>query len=400
MTGSSTRFSDVTSNCPPTDASGRALATWRAPTGRRPLTLGSGLFGLALAAVVGSAAAQVVVTPPAKKPGAVVVAPPARAPAAAVLRRAASVRAASGAVIARPVSDAAPALAWGTALAAMPGLRDSGNAAVAPALPPAYALSGFSLKFDNGDHKLRRIGVLGRGRFTHFALADSNGDDPFSASARYTTFAGPTAQGVVTGQVIAQGGGKFEIPLRGNPPPDATLVLSGFEFQREDGSDANLRSIGVWMDSDRKVARVSLMDDQGVDFRGFENTVGAAFANGVLPGVFEGVLAANVPAAVRQIRGAGAYRPYRVTVQYAWVPKAWVDQEGAISGTDRQRRQRPPSRIDALQGFEVMFTNGDHHVLGLGVNPGGAGGVLFQDNNTDDPLQWTAAYLTLNPAAP
>jgi hypothetical protein len=71
-----------------------------------------------------------------------------------------------------------------------------------------------------------------------------------------------------------------------------------------------------------------------------------------------------------------------------------------MSGSDRQRRQRPPSRIDALQGFEVMFTNSDHHLLGLGVNPSGNGGVLFQDNNNDDPMQWTMAYLTLKPNAP
>jgi hypothetical protein len=71
-----------------------------------------------------------------------------------------------------------------------------------------------------------------------------------------------------------------------------------------------------------------------------------------------------------------------------------------MSGTDRQRRQRPPSRIDALQGFEVMFTNSDHHLLGLGVNPSGNGGVLFQDNNNADPMQWTMAYVTLKPNAP
>lgn len=376
-----------------------------------PVAFRRGLLALAIVAACGATMAQVVVTPPqprqaepapsAKRAGAVVT-PPARDRATVVApppaaRRGVVVAPATAASGDRGTSAEAPA--WSSARARNAGLRDSGNTAVNPALPAAFALSGFSLKFDNGDHKLRRIGVLGNGRFTELALADGNGDDPFTASASYTIFTGEGARQIVTGKVVAEGGGKFEIPLRGNAPADSTLVLSGFAFQREDGSDANLRNIGVWLDGERKVARVSLMDDQGVDFRGFESTIGAAFLNGVLPGAFEVMLATNVPRAVHRIRSAGQYRPYRVTVQYAWIPNAMVERESAMSGTDRQRRERPPSRIDALQGFEFMFTNSDHHLLGLGVNPTGNGGVLFQDNNNDDPMQWTMAYVTLKPSA-
>lgn len=372
-----------------------------------------GLLTLALVAACGAVAAQVVVTPPqpreaksapppAKRPGVVVTPPAARSKATVVVPPATrrGVVVVPVATIGKDRAKPAEAPIRSSARARSTGLRDSGNSAVNPSLPAAFALNGFSLKFDNGDHKLRRVGVLGSGRFTELALADSNGDDPFTASVSYTIFTGSGAGQIVTGQVVAEGGGKFEIPLRGNAPANSTLVLSGFAFQREDGSDANLRNIGVWLDAERKVARVSLMDDQGVDFRGFESTIGAAFLNGVLPGAFEVMLATNVPRAVRGIRSAGKYRPYRVTVQYAWIPDAIVEQESAMSGSDRQRRQRPPSRIDALQGFEVMFTNSDHHLLGLGVNPSGNGGVLFQDNNNDDPMQWTMAYVTLKPSAP
>jgi hypothetical protein len=381
-------------------------STFAPPVFRRSLLV------LALVAACGVVAAQVIVTPPPPRDGkpatppvrraGVVVSPPARNKAAVVVPPATRRGVMVVPVAATRDDGAKPAELpiRSSARARSAGLRDSGNSAVDPALPAAFALNGFSLKFDNGDHKLRRIGVLGRGRFTELALADSNGDDPFTASANYTIFTGRNAARIVTGQVVAEGGGKFEIPLRGNAPAHSTLVLGGFAFQREDGSDANLRNIGVWLDGERKVARVSLMDDQGVDFRGFESTIGAAFLNGVLPGAFEVMLATNVPRAVRGIRSAGKYRPYRVTVQYAWIPNAMVEQESAMSGTDRQRRQRPPSRIDALQGFEVMFTNSDHHLLGLGVNPSGNGGVLFQDNNNDDPMQWTAAYVTLKPNAP
>ncbi|MDQ2701674.1 MAG: hypothetical protein M3Y70_02425 [Pseudomonadota bacterium] len=356
-----------------------------------PRVFRNSLLTLALVAACGTVTAQVVVTPPPA---------PKTKPAPAPAKRASVMVMPAGAIRIDSAKKPAAPPTWSPARAHTAGLRDSGNTAVNPALPAAFALKGFSLKFDNGDHKLRRIGVLGSGRFTELALADSNGDDPFTASASYTIFTGNGAGRIVTGQVVAEGGGKFEIPLRGNVPANATLVLSGFAFQREDGSDANLRNIGVWMDGERKVARVSLIDDQGFDFRGFEATIGAAFLNGVLPGAFEVMLATNVPRAVRGIRSAGKYRPYRVTVQYAWIPNSIVEQEAAMSGTDRQRRQRPPSRIDALQGFEVMFTNSDHHLLGLGVNPSGNGGVLFQDNNTDDPMQWTLAYVTLKPNLP
>src|SRR5690606_24043462 len=122
------------------------------------------------------------------------------------------------------------------------GLRDNGPAALDRALSSGWALAGFNLRFGNGDHRLRRIGVLGEERFVRFALADSNGDDPFNASARLTSLPGIKVQ-----QVSADGGGKFEIPLPGRAQANSTLVLSGFEFRRSDGTDANLRNIGVWL---------------------------------------------------------------------------------------------------------------------------------------------------------
>ncbi|KAF1686849.1 hypothetical protein B1992_05500 [Pseudoxanthomonas broegbernensis] len=274
------------------------------------------------------------------------------------------------------------------------GLRDSGPAALDRPLPGGWALAGFDLRFGNGDHKLRRIGVLGEERFVRFALADGNGDDPFNASARLSALPGVRVQ-----QVSADGGGKFEIRLPGRAPADSTLVLSGFQFQRADGTDANLRNIGVWLDPQRNRVRVSLMDDQGLDFRGLEASLGAMAASAAipLPGLLEtGSVVAGTGAAVKGIgRMSGKYRGYRVTVQYAWIPNATVAQKGALAGTQARRGGAPSSRIDALQGFEFTFNNSDHHLLGLGVNGRGNGEAFFQDNNTDDPMQWSATYLTL-----
>src|SRR5690606_20379422 len=102
-------------------------------------------------------------------------------------------------------------------------------------------------------------------------------------------------------------------------------------------------------------------------------------------------------AANRAIRqNSGQYRGYRVSVQYAWIPNSQVASRGGLTGTDRSRASVPANaRIDALQGFEFTFINSDHHLLGLGLNSDGRGTALFQDGNTDDPMQWSASYLTL-----
>ncbi|GAB3511239.1 hypothetical protein MNQ95_06705 [Pseudoxanthomonas daejeonensis] len=296
--------------------------------------------------------------------------------------------------VVKPVKPATPSQAPQLHLARIEGLRDNGPAAIDRPLPAGWALAGFDLRFGNGDHKLRRIGVLGEERFVRFALADSNGDDPFNGAARLTALPGVRVQ-----QVSAEGGGKFEIPLPGRAPADSTLVLSGFEFRRADGTDANLRNVGLWLVPERNVVQVSLTDDQGMDFRGLEATLGAAAASAVipLPGLLEtATVMAGTGAATKGIaKMSGKYRGYRVTVQYAWIPNALVAQKGALAGTQARRGATPSSRIDALQGFEFTFNNSDHHLLGLGMNSRGNGDVFFQDNNTDDPLQWSATYLTL-----
>jgi len=276
------------------------------------------------------------------------------------------------------------------------GLRDNGQAALDRPLGQGWALAGFGLRFANGDHKLRRIGVLGEGRFARFALADRNGDDPFNAEVVFTALPGIRVQ-----QVSAEGGGKFEIPLPGKAPPNSTLVLSGFEFRRSDGSDANLRSIGIWTVPGRRVIQVSLIDDQGVDFRQVLPSLGPAAAAAALglPGALEsGSVAAGFRAVNSPVNGRyDVYRSYKVAVQYAWVPNSRIQAQGALSGTRGSRAAPPRERIDALQGFEFTFTNSDHHLLELALNPDGSGSASFRDNNLDDPMQWSATYVSLRP---
>ena len=369
----------------------------------RPSRLSATLL-LCLCAVL-PAAAQVQITPPPARSGVQVTPPPERSQVQVKPppQRGGSrvvVPARQGAAVVAPTREvrvAAPTPRGHRELhrAQIQGLRDSGPAAIDKPLPGGWALAGFELRFLNGDHKLRRIGLLGEERFVRLALADQNGDDPFQGRVLLTSLPGAKVQ-----QVTADGGGKFDIRLPGAKPADSTLVLSGFEFRRADGSDANLRNIAVWLDPERNVARVSLTDDQGLDFRGLEASLGAMAASMLvpLPGLLEvGSVVSGSGAANRAIRqNSGQYRGYRVSVQYAWIPDSQVASRGGLTGTDRSRASVPANaRIDALQGFEFTFTNSDHHLLGLGLNSDGRGTALFQDGNTDDPMQWSASYLTL-----
>jgi hypothetical protein len=294
---------------------------------------------------------------------------------------------------------ALPPSTWSLSRTSVNGLSGAGKGANQPALSGVTALRGFLLSFGNGDHKLRQIGVLPNGRYTDFSWSDSNGDDPFRADASYVTFSGGSM-----GEVIADGSGKFRIALPTPQQAGHVLVLRGFEFRRADGTDANLRNISVWLDGTRNVAEVSLIDDQGLDFRGLEATLGLVASGGILlPGALEMSTADLSQVAARNIsQMVGTQRGYRVRVQYAWIPATLVQQEGALAGGGGDLgKARAATRVDVLQGFEFTFDNSDHHLLTLAVNgDGDAGGNFwFQDNNRDDPLHWTVNYLTLKDAA-
>jgi len=296
---------------------------------------------------------------------------------------------------------------WSVSNAFESNMRDSMDVAASAPLTGTTALTGFRFRFTSGDHKLRRVGVVPKDRLPAFSYADSNGDDSFAASASWAVLS--TGK---TGSVTASGGGQFEISLPGGKVAGHKLVLSGFEFRRQDRTDANVRSIGVWLDSARATARVMLMDDQGPDFRGFERTIGMALL-GAPAGELKFTADTMVLAAQRVNRGEanGRYRPYAVTVHYAWVPDTAVAGTDVYTGTGRapaSGKAFPPNGV--LQGFEFFFTNSDHHLLDIGVIgpmmkmppslPLATGEVItFQDDNRDDGIRWAAAFANLKPSA-
>lgn len=300
------------------------------------------------------------------------------------------------------------AVKWSTSTAFENRMQDAMDVAASAPLTGQALLGGFRVRFNNGDHKLRKIGVTAKDRYANFTLADSNGDDPFAGIASWAVL--PTGK---ISTVSATGGGQFEIPIP-DKVPGHKLVLSGFEFRRQDGTDANVRSIGVWLDGERSTARVMLMDDQGPDFRGFERTIGMALLAG--PGFGEMKFGTDgILAAVNKVnRGEanGRYRPFAVTVQYAWVPDHVFSGTDTFSGTSRSPSSGkifPTNGV--LQGFEFFFGNADHYLLDVGVmppimrTPGGAlqtppgESVAYQDRNRDDPMRWGAQFAILKPSS-
>lgn len=270
----------------------------------------------------------------------------------------------------------------------------------------APALSQFRLWFNNGDHKIRRIGVMHEEGSMRANFSDQNDDDPFRAAATWVNVPGSTG-GVLT----ATGGGSFKIQLPPKPP-NSTIVISGFSFERQSGTDNNLRTLSLKINQDTSTVDVSLIDDQGADFRSVIDPFMTGGLVGNLPfgAIVGGVM--STEAMVRAIinEGRNTPRPYAATIQYAFIPNARIASNGAVSGTNRSRDsiqgQIPDRSPMAIRGFSFRFNNSDHHMLGVGVHfwgmplfPGQRGSaespITFQDNNFDDPIQWVVDYSTL-----
>lgn len=279
------------------------------------------------------------------------------------------------------------------------------------------ALSRFSLAFNNGDHKIRQISVLQTEGKADAAFADQDSNDPFSFDAAWLKAGYPMAS------VTGVGGGEYELTLP-SPPTGYVPVLGGFSFERKERSDANVRTIGVRLTPDNQRVRVTLIDDQGLDARGFENYVAAGFAMSMAP--FGAVEASSVTAAVaaaslaEQEFSDKGLRNFSATVQIAWVPQESLLKCAAVSGSTRVIESGtapapdtcrsgvriggntfcPPQAYGggdkvALTGFLFHFGNSDHHLEKFAVDlkpNAGARSVEFQDSDEGDPIQWFVDY--------
>ena len=285
-------------------------------------------------------------------------------------------------------------------------------------LGKAPLLSGFRLSFENGDHRVRRIAIVPNDRTMTASLSDGNGDDPFEAGAAWHV----PSHGAIGGSVTQGGGGVFDIDIpRG--PAGSVLVLSGFDFKRADNSDANIRSFAVKLDSASSKARVTLLDDQGMDFTALAGAVATSFGFNTIGGPL-GAMAAGASSfgayggfAPGGTRRDNPFRRYTATVHYAWVPSNAVGQEVSVTGSGIFAAQSsgtfPGDPDHVLTGFSFHFQNSDHflmtvgmHLNGISQDMVGAGFarirsplsyvVSWQDNNRDDPIQWSADYRKLH----
>lgn len=277
-------------------------------------------------------------------------------------------------------------------------------------------LSGFRLSFNNGDHKVRRLGVENQGQVHITKFADNNLDDPFAATVVVWDAEGPAVKTAKFETRDAYGAPDylcygFDAACRFSFQPsivsdeaarqmtpllsDASLVpiISGFNFERQD-TDANVRDVGVRFGCDTGGcnSQIGLVDSAGYD--------GRYIAEG------KALSARNVMA----------------RVSYALVPRRNIQTCQTLSGGRKPNtpdpairqpvRGDPRSQTDfraervplpftnakiVLQSFSFSFLNGDHHLQDIGVEyePSGALYLTFGDGTRDDPYSWTIGYCVL-----
>lgn len=206
-------------------------------------------------------------------------------------------------------------------------------------------LVSFSLKFNDGDHKVRGIGVMPEKESVASAFQDNDGNDRYALDAKFLKLPWPN------GRVVKNANckGTCSLPIR-NPyhGGGGQFVLSGFHVKRKSG-ESNIRQLAVRLSPDRKSVQVTFRDN----------------------GTF----------------------PFAAEVAYTFVPSL------AAFGTKTVRRAKRQNNVSIalskkgkpiLQGFDLRFENGDHHLreLSIDAEPGRVT-VRFNDNNYDDPYRAT-----------
>jgi hypothetical protein len=277
------------------------------------------------------------------------------------------------------------------------GTREA-RVAVDQPLGPAPAMSSFRLDFGSSDHRIQRMMIMPDTTAFRAALSDQNGDDRFRAMGAWWVIPGATG-GTVSG--LVRGIGEFEVPPG---PPNTTLVLSGFDFRRTDGTDANVRTLAIQLDGESRRIRTVLLDDQGTDFTSFAEAVAVGFAFSIIGGPAGAIAGSGGMATLNQgpVNANSRLRAYNVEIAYAWVPNLYVDTMREVSGDNRRRVSisgvLPSHEQYALTGFSFHFGNSDHFIGRMGVHMGDEGSVIsWQDSNLDDPVQWTVRYVPVRP---
>ena len=303
-----------------------------------------------------------------------------------------------------PMQPAFTPVSQSFASVSVDNLRKTGDVATTGSLDGVPLLSGFRTRFMNGDHKLAHVGVLAASSTSaKVTFSDQNGDDPFRATATWSVLKGGSA---VRKQVKGIGVGRYELPLEARPA-NHRAVLTGFEFQRFQPGDQEVRMVGAWIDEAKNVVRVTMMDDSQAtqNMAARLGNSGIASAGGVVPEP-----RSSNPALYNASVGAvqGMSVAFLATVQYAFVPNGVFEGDEYLTGTGRSPSSGKviPAR-GVLQGFEFLFEQKHHHLLDIGLQtatsasragsltlPAGES-IAFQDNNRDDALRWALKFVNV-----
>jgi hypothetical protein len=261
-----------------------------------------------------------------------------------------------GALVAVGGASAAAHSAYPTGAAvSRSNLRGATHFAVPGLNAPHVALQAFDFRFTNGDHKIKSIGLMPEKNAVRTAFQDHDGNDNYNLKARFFNSPWPS------GRIVRRSNCKksCEIPIKNyNASGVSHFSLAGFRLTRKSG-ESNVRQIKLRMSADQSQLQVAFRDNGGFLFD--------------------------------------------VEVAYVTMPRSSFAKYGTkvIRRTKNEAQLRfslPTSGRPILQGFDLEFENGDHHLKEFVVE-GDNGGftVRFNDNNYDDPYRGTIDWGVMKP---
>lgn len=235
----------------------------------------------------------------------------------------------------------------------------SGNTQIdfvtSPKITKTSALSTFFLGFNNSDHKIKHIVFSPWVDKFRATFKDDNGDDTFSAGAHYWNIPGAIDKTVSFNS--ANHGGIRGIPL---PPENYVLALNGFSFLSNNNSDCKVQEFHIGFNSASNQAIGKLVSDCQTS-------------------LFNGYL------------------------YYVWIPTSAIAELKTVSGDSHRSLplsgELPKNDKYILRSVNLKFTNGAHFIKSIGVHLDdvalGKNAISWQDNNRDDPIQWSVEYYVL-----
>ena len=211
------------------------------------------------------------------------------------------------------------------------------------------ALTGFRLRYMNGDHEVREIALMEQAGNARGNLKDQNADDDMSMVASYAgwDYYRPFS-------VVKECRGACSVPVAA-PPSDLAgqkrLVLVNFGVQvKAPGEDHRVRLLSIRPSADERSYRVEFRDN----------------------GTFD----------------------YWVTLEYAWIAGSYSGKltdaasRSATARTARLKIGQPHTALTFISGFSVEFNNGEHNLGDLAFERDATGQYYtrFNDANYDDPM--------------